>query len=35
MVLKTVKEGVPKKGINERMVIGFDKNRIDSLLDIK
>lgn len=35
MVAKSGQRGVPQTEINGRMVIGFDKIKIDSLLDIK
>lgn len=35
MVAKSGQRGVPQTEINGRMVIGFDKNKIDTLLDIK
>ena len=35
MVRKSGQQGVPQTEINGRMIIGFDKNKIDSLLDIK
>ncbi|RLD25773.1 MAG: hypothetical protein DRI54_04185 [Bacteroidetes bacterium] len=35
MVAKSGQRGVPQTDINGRMVIGFDKNKIDTLLDIK
>ena len=35
MVAKSGQRGVPQTEINSRMVIGFDQNKIDTLLDIK
>ncbi len=35
MVAKSGQRGVPQTEINGRMVIGFDQNKIDTLLDIK
>jgi len=35
MVAKSGQRGVPQTEINGRMVVGFDKNKIDLLLDIK
>lgn len=35
MVSKSAQRGVPQTEINGRMVIGFDKIKIDTLLDIK
>jgi len=35
MVAKSGQRGVPQTEINGRMIVGFDKNKIDLLLDIK
>jgi len=35
MVAKSGQRGVPQTEINGRMIIGFDQNKIDTLLDIK
>jgi glutaredoxin-like YruB-family protein len=35
MVAKSGQRGVPQTEINERMIVGFDKSKIDLLLDIK
>ena len=35
MIRKTGQQGVPQMWINNVPVVGFDKNKIDRLLDIK
>jgi glutaredoxin-like YruB-family protein len=35
MVRKSGQQGVPQTDINGTMIVGFDKNRINQLLDIK
>jgi glutaredoxin-like YruB-family protein len=35
MVRKSGQQGVPQTEINGQVVVGFDKNRIDQLLEIK
>ena len=35
MVRKTGQQGVPQMWINNRPIVGFDKNKIDRMLDIK
>ena len=35
MVRKSGQQGVPQTEINGQMIVGFDKNRINQLLEIK